>query len=303
MDKKAKSEFLVQIISTNKIIRSVNLVSELKSQEINFQISEGVVPTENDFDSGILHSKLITNLICQRKISKTEVGCALAHKKAVKNFSQSEYPFTIIFEDDAEILNNIDFERLENYLNVDSPRIVNLGWIPGYAVTYPKSIQTNNHFLTVVMPPTCAFAYAMNRPAIGKLLNQEKITDLADWPIQTFNQVEYAIPDRQWARATQDVNQSLIGIRTNERSLQIRFTFMSKIRLIFSFIILLPISRLAGLKISFMQAFNRILLKDLIYNYGLAQINSDRSNQIDHDRVELSMKLFKILKFFRLNQL
>ena len=291
----AKSKFLVQVISTNNIIRSTNLLKEISKQEIVLEISEGVIPSNEEFDSGKLHSKILTNLICQRKISKAEVGCALAHKKAIKQFQESDFEFSIIFEDDAQILEIFDFERLSNYLNVSIPRIVNLGWVPGYALTLPRNLQNDNYFLRVAVPPTCAFAYALNKSAAHWLVSADKVIDLADWPIETFNRVEYAIPRIPWSSAPQEPSQSLIGIRASKRQIKFVSKLISRFRLVFSFVFLLPLSRMLGSKISIRQAFSRIFIKDHFYNYGVARTNSVVFSTEDHGQVQIPLRISNFL--------
>lgn len=295
MPNDAKSKFLVQVISTNNIIRSTNLLAETSNQEIVLEISEGIIPSTEEFNSGKLHSKILTNLICQRKISKAEVGCALAHKKSIESLQESDFEFSIIFEDDAQVLEVIDFERLNQYLNVKIPRIVNLGWIPGYALTLPTNLQKDDYFLRVAFPPTCAFAYALNKAAAKWLLSSKKVIDLADWPIETFNRIEYAIPKIPWASAPQEPSQSLIGIRTSKRKIKFVSSMISRFRLVLSFVFLLPLSRILGANISFRQAFNRILIKDHFYNYGVTQINSALVPTTHHGQVEIPIKTSNFL--------
>lgn len=297
MIKKHKWNFLVQIISTNGLIRSSNLINELEKQSIYPNISPGVIPSTIDFDRGKLHSKIISALICQRNISKSEVGCALAHRNAINNFIESGFDYGLIFEDDAEILKTFDLEIISEFLSTEKPRILNLGWIPGFAIIFPKELQDSSQTLKVVTPPTCAFAYGFNQAAAQILSRNEKIIDLADWPIYTFGKIEYSIVNTPWVQASQDPENSIIGVRSKENLTTLNFKIRSRARLITS-VIILGIASIGDIvNISCKQIINRILLKDHFYNYG---VKNYEINQVKPGIAEIPMKVFRILRMLKL---
>lgn len=298
-----KTNFLVQIISINKLIRSKNLIDKLAAQNIEFKFSAGVIPDQSQFDSGSYHYIKISQLICQRKITKSEVGCALAHQKAQQNFLDSGTKYGIIFEDDAELIQAIDFNVVDNYLDNTQPRILIFGWIPGYAITHSEEIQNDSNLLSVVVPPTCAFAYAINRPAAKILTSSKKVADLADWPIYTFNKIEYAIVDKPWAEASQDPSQSIIGIRQST----INVTYISRLRGIFHLLVSLfgvfALSKINKLNISLVQILNRMVLKDFYYNYGVKIVKSNDPKVNQYGIVNLPIFQSKLIRFLKLDKL
>jgi hypothetical protein len=262
----SKSDFSVQIISTDGLIRSKNLEENLNLQHIPFKLSPGIIPSFSDYKDGKLHSKLFSNLICQRQISKAELGCALAHKVAVQNHLDLASKFGIIFEDDAEILRNFDFKVLGDYLQSELPRILILGWVPGFAVAYPTKFQTNKEVSQVLVPPTCAFAYAFNNSAAKILATNKKILDLADWPIHVFSKISFSIVKEPWVSASQDPDLSTIGIRYIDSEPTKASIFMSRIRLIFT-----------NTNFSPRQILTRLFLKDHIYNFGVNALRNTSS--------------------------
>jgi GR25 family glycosyltransferase involved in LPS biosynthesis len=277
----SKSDFSVQIISTDGLIRSKNLEENLNFQHIPFKLSPGIIPSFSDYKDGKLHSKLFSNLICQRQISKAEVGCALAHKVAVQNHLGLASKFGIIFEDDAEILRNFDFKVLSDYLQSELPRILILGWVPGFAVAYPTKFQTNNEVSQVLVPPTCAFAYAFNNSAAKILATNKKILDFADWPIHVFNKINFSIVKEPWVSASQDPDLSTIGIRYIDSEPTKTSIFASRIRLIISLVLLVISSIFTNMNFSPRQILTRLFLKDHIYNFGVnAQRKAASENEV-----------------------
>lgn len=298
-----RSLFSVQIISTNNLVRSNNLVEKLTDQNIPFELTPGIVLTNTEFESGSNHSKLISHLICQRRITKAEVGCALAHQLAQKKFLFSDADFGIIFEDDAEIIEEFDLEIVKNYLNCLKPRILIFGWIPGYSISYPQNLQNYSNVVKVVVPPTCAFAYALNKSAARILASSEKILDLADWPIYSFNKVEYAIVASPWVQASQDPSLSLIGIREAPNSVTVISNLSRKAKLIGSVFGVFFIARFQKIQISPLQIFNRMVLKDFYYKFGVKTLKSGGKSDSNHGIVSLSKFSVRILQFFRLDRL
>ena len=270
------SQFLIQIISTENVIRSNNLVRELNSMGLRFEISSGVVPKKTKFHEGSLHLKFKSKLICQRELSIGEVGCALAHRRAINSYLNSNYKFGVIFEDDAEIISNFDFDIIVKLLDSDLPVIIVLGWIPGFAIAKTPVDLFSDEPIELLTSPTCAFAYALNRSAAEIMTNnQEKIIDLADWPIYVLTKVKfYSINSKSpWATANHDPEYSIIGKRHGSISGSPKSVLMSRIKLVFSIVILLLFSLTRRLGASPKQVIHRVLIRDLLYKYGKRQSN------------------------------
>ena len=292
------SQFLVQIISTKDIIRSKNLKSKLVDFGLKFQISPGLVPDEADFHAGLLHSTFLSSLICQRSLSVGEIGCALAHKNALNDLLISDYKFGFIFEDDAEIISEFKLEEIVKLLNSNSPTIIMLGWIPGYAVAKSLHVPLNEEMIELITSPTCGFAYAINRPAAKLIIGtNKKIIDVADWPIYTLNRINYFATQSPWVTANHDPKFSIIGARSTSFPKSRVSVFLSRIRLIGSLVTLMLLSKTKKLDVSPRQIVHRLLIRDMLYKYGKSQLKIEVK---DNRAVPLSLKFQKLLKLINL---
>ena len=295
------SQFLVQIISTKDNIRSKNLNSKLTEMGLGFAISPGVVPNEMDFQAGLIHSASLSKLLCQRNMSLGEVGCALAHKNAMTNFLNSDHKFGIIFEDDAEIIADFDFDIMMKLLDSNVPITIALGWIPGFAIAKNPLDLLSEEPIELMTSPTCAFAYAINRSAATLMLNsQEKIIDVADWPIYTLNRVKFFSihPHLPWVTANHDPEFSIIGVRSTPIQSNPMSVLVSRIRLVRSVIALLSLSITNQINASPKQIVHRLLIRDLLYRYGTSQVNVDTTG---NNVIPLPLKFQKIFGLLNLD--
>lgn len=297
------SNFLVQIISTRGEIRSPNLLESLKNQKLNYTVTEGVIPNTDDYLQMKLHSPKLSKLINLRDMRIGEVGCALAHKKCSKLLVESEKTYGIVLEDDTEIIENFNFGLLEKYLNVEKPIIVILGWIPGFAIAYKSRISTSTKIFKLVTPATCTFAYALNKPAANLIISKGlEIIDVADWPINLFEKIEFLITDTPWATASHDPANSTIGPRSSISFINWRSRVVHAFRVILNSLIVFSYSRFRRLPISARQILHRMILKDLIYKYGISQI---QKSQVDQTVIQTGIifapkKLEILMKFLNL---
>ena len=292
------SEFLVQVISINNVIRSKNLESKLTEFGIEYEIPPEVVPDVGDFQSGLLHSASLTKLISQRTIRIGEVGCALAHRVAMINFIKSDRKFGIFFEDDAEIIAEFNFEALMHLLDSDTPIIVTLGWIPGFAISKNPKILPGEELIELITAPTCTFAYAMNQPAAKLMIaSHEKIIDLADWPIYTLNRVKFYAPRWPWVTANHDPELSTIGMRPTPLSKSPIGILVFRTRLVTSLITLVLLSKTNKLGASPKQILHQLLIRGSLHRYGVSQV---AENSTTNEVIPLQLKFQKILSLLKL---
>lgn len=293
------SQFLVQIISTEVTIRSKNLETELSKLGLKFQISPGVVPNEVDFQTGLLHSAAIFKLLNQRAASIGEVGCALAHRVAMHAFLNSNHKFGLIFEDDAEVISEFDFDILSDLLDSDRPIIVALGWIPGIAVSRNPQISVNEKLVELITPPTCTFAYAINRSAAKSIIGGNKrIIDVADWPIYMFNRVHFYAPRWSWVTANHDPKFSTIGVRSGPISTSPIGVLISRIRLATSLGALMLLSMTNKLGASPKQIVHQLLIRGALHRYGVSQV---ARNSTTNEVVPFPLKFQKLLSLLKVS--
>ena len=298
MKSNLSSEFLVQIISTSNVIRSKNLETKLTELGLKFQVSPGVVPNKVDFQAGLLHSASIFKLLNQRAASIGEVGCALAHRVAMNTLLNSNHKFGIIFEDDAEVISEFDFDFLSDLLDSDRPIIVALGWIPGIAVSRNPQIIDNEELIELITPPTCTFAYSINRSAAKLMIgSNEKITDLADWPIYMLNKVHFYAPRWPWVTANHDPIFSTIGVRSSPIATSAIGVLISRIRLAAYLVALMFLSITNKLGASPKQIVHQLLIRGALHRYGVSQVVE---NSTANEVVPFPLKYQRMLKLFKL---
>ena len=270
------SLFSVQIITINDIIRSENLEAKLTEFGMKFQISPGVVPDEISFHDGLLHSAFLSKLIMRRDLRIGEVGCALAHRNAITNFLNSDHKFGFIFEDDAEVIADFDFDVIMRLLDSNLPIIVSLGWVPGFAIAKNPTFHLDHEPIELITPATCTFAYAINRPA-GQLMvgSHKRIIDHADWPIYALNKVNFYATHTAWVTANHDPKNSTIGDRTAPILDSRMSILLSQIRLAISLLTLMLLSKTKRLDVSPRQIVHRLLIQDVVYEFGLSQVGKE----------------------------
>ena len=293
------SLFFVQIISTRNVIRSKNLELKLSELELQFQVSPGVLPSKNDFNSGLLHSAFLSRLTCQRNLRIGEVGCALAHRNALTNFVNSDKEFGLIFEDDAEIIADFNFEVISNVLDSALPIIIALGWIPGFAIARTPTLVLNEKPIELITSPTCAFAYALNHSAAKLMLSgSKKIIDIADWPIHALNKMSFYSTSSPWVTADQDPALSTIGVRTLPMSTGPVRVLIKRIELVSSLLTLIILSMANKLDVSIKQIMHRLLIRDMLYKYGKSQV---AENSTTNEVIPFPLKFHRLLKLLKIN--
>jgi hypothetical protein len=253
-----------------------------------------------DFQAGLIHSASLSKLLCQRNMSLGEVGCAVAHKNALTNFINSDHKFGIIFEDDAEIIADFDFDIMMKLLDSNVPITIALGWIPGFAIAKDSMDPLSEEPIELMTSPTCAFAYAINRSAAKLMISsQEKIIDLADWPVYTLNKVKFfSIHSHSpWVTANHDPKFSIIGERSTPNPSNLMSALVGRIRLVRSVITLLRLSKSNEINASPKQIVNRLLIRDLLYRYGTSQVNVDT---IGNNVIPLPSKFRRLLDLLKL---
>lgn len=292
-------QFLVQIISTKNVFRSENLGSKLAEMELGFKTSPGVVPNVNDFLSGLHHSAFQSKLLLQRKMQIGEVGCALAHRNALNIYLNSGHKYGIVFEDDAEIICTFNLDSIKNILDSNSPVVIALGWIPGFAIAKNPQDLYSEEPIELITSPTCTFAYAINHSAAELLINgKKKIVDAADWPVYVMKKVKfYAVHSNSpWVTANHDPKFSTIGERSGAISKSQITVLVSRVRLISSLLTLILLSNTNKLNASPKQIIHRLLIRDRLYKHGRSQSEGAVRNVV----IPAPLKFQKLLEILGL---
>ncbi len=270
------SQFSVQIISTEKTIRSKNLESKLNEFGISFQISPGIVPKELDFKEGLLHSAFLSKLILQRDLRIGELGCALAHRHAAANFLDSDQNFGLIFEDDSEVIAEFNLDMIKRVLDSTFPKLIILGWSPGFAIADNPTVPLSDEPIELLTPTLGTFAYAINRPA-AKLISSshKKVVDVADWPIHVLNEITFYTTASPWIYSNPEEEFSTIGGRSFLVPTSRISVLVNRIRLVSSLLTLMLLSKTKKLNVSPKQIIHRLIIQPMLYEYGLSQVDKE----------------------------
>ena len=136
-------------------------------------------------------------LLLRRRMSASELGCALAHQEVYARLIAEGLRSAIVFEDDARLLRALDLPALADLLAVEHPRIITLHAPSGFAVVDASRSHTGGAgelAFTAVVPPTTTTAYALNRSAVEVLVRHGRpISHVADWPIAAETHCEFLV--------------------------------------------------------------------------------------------------------------
>ena len=125
-----------------------------------------------------------------RGISLSEIGIALAHRHIYEKIIQEDYPWALVMEDDAIVIDSnllkIQVEKSITFPS-DTPNVILLFHHAKELVqSHSKSFFMNSRTV-----PSYAVAYILNKSAAQALLeSQTPISSVADWPLCT-HRVDY----------------------------------------------------------------------------------------------------------------
>jgi len=260
---------LIQIIGLSGSQRGALLKKDLANQNFGFTSNLGVIVNSCDYSNEAFHSSIVSNLILKRQITVGELGCALAHKEACERLinSLSDYSYSIIFEDDANLINKIDPEFFGSILMDPNPRILLLGWNPKFTLVSHGDDLTKSEFVRVVVPPTGTFAYALNLKAARLIAETSKVfTATSDWPIETYSKIQFfalSAPIVDWERAAGDSEIDRLDPRTNH---EIANTLHRAIVIVKSIIGLFAIKLFQRRNLSSRQILGCVIMRDLAFS-------------------------------------
>jgi GR25 family glycosyltransferase involved in LPS biosynthesis len=168
-----------------------------KLQPNNFTRIEGIYGNETDF------TNCSDIFITSRYLApKSALGCALSHRKAAETFLyQSEKPYALVLEDDANPVNsNFMEEVVASIANAPSDwEIIKLDYLPNFNMNIYSRIPS------VVMT-----AYVLNKNSARTLLNRIVYYHI-DIDLLFSSMVIYNNPTivfrQQWARTVKSNNQ------------------------------------------------------------------------------------------------
>ena len=115
-----------------------------------------------------------SNDLYGREMNAGEVGCALSHRKAYKEFIDSNEPYALFLEDDISILrdlNQLDLSAIDSVLQVFQPKALMLSGDYSYYKKKP---------IVRLYSAVGAYAYILNRAAARRILSLDPPCCVAD---------------------------------------------------------------------------------------------------------------------------
>ena len=133
--------------------------------DVHFKVIDGVITDRVLYDARYKTT--------QMPLTKGQIGCALAHLKALETAIEMDLDYVFIFEDDVEIIAenySVLKEWLDNLPPHDICLVTNVGSHQGLG--HDGRLHTNTNIGADLIQPTCPFgtqAYYISKPII-KLL-------------------------------------------------------------------------------------------------------------------------------------
>ena len=193
---------LLLVIGSQGKLRSKRLEHLVTNVKHFFFVDPVQIATENRLET-VVNEKL-SEVICGKKLSNSELGCAIAHKTArlEADFaiaSSGTFKWALFVEDDADLgidlfntisreLNNMDFK---------SPAIVNYDYRNTRGSLNFRKINQSETFRAARHLSPGTVCYAVNREGLQVLrrFGDAPIDCVADWPLQ-FSHLKVYIPNQ-----------------------------------------------------------------------------------------------------------
>lgn len=211
----------------------VNLVTSTARKKYMQELLDKYEFLEQDFveavDGRIFspeeRAKAFDDQTCFRRyghdIKGGEVGCTLSHFKCYNKLARSNEKFALILEDDITIIRNLnalDWNKVEEIMSIDEPRIMFLSGDYWYWDKKP---------VTRVFSAVGSYAYFINRAAAKRIVDKIPIpSNLADdWDVykqlgvKLFAVHPYMI-DANIADIPSDIEQEIFGHRKKNMALK-----------------------------------------------------------------------------------
>lgn len=153
------------IISWEKSPRRSVIEEEFKRQNLEFSFFSAVMGKE------LSESELRSYTVPEILLAPGEIGCAVSHLEALKDFLNSQDRVVSVFEDDVKLTSKLTEEQLEwigDYLNkLDEPALLLLRRSEH---AYKEECSFNGVSIYRAFTGTSAFAYMVNRKGAAAIL-------------------------------------------------------------------------------------------------------------------------------------
>lgn len=187
----AEQDYFLEVISLTKAYRNPSLPTQLGRLGEITTLQGGYVPSKKDLS---YVSNELTSGLWGGSVSSSELGCALAHFQSYRRLAKSSKLFSIIFEDDACLVSEFPIELLYKELVDQRPAIVLLGRNSFDTPIFSNLNKRTKSIYVDRVPPTGAFAYAVNKAAAEVLYSDFTnfgVRGPADWPLDSADKIVF----------------------------------------------------------------------------------------------------------------
>jgi hypothetical protein len=215
--KQLLDDLLLVVIGEKSNLRSRNL--EHLSDNVPNVLFVGPIRIRTDDRTEALVNERLSEVICGKRLSDSELGCAVAHRSARSEVEKilpmlNDIKWILFVEDDADIdavlLNRIRAE-LGQIVSTNA-MVVNYDYRnqnrPLNYMKKKKPFKSSKQFLAG------AVSYAMNRQGLKEIspFSELPIDSVADWPLY-FTRLKLLVSNQTWVKET--IGPSSIGERFN----------------------------------------------------------------------------------------
>ena len=184
--------------------RLVEEISSLESLEVEFLSALILGKLPDGYDQQLARA------LHHHDLLPGDVGCASSHLAAWTRVAKRSDPWTLIFEDDARI---VDLNALDNFLadlnNLDSstPTVISM-----YSENALVKTSNGSNFADCLMEPSFAVGYCLTRSAAEKLASTNaSLGFCSDWP--RASGVSFKLCKQFFVAHGDETTQSYVGNR------------------------------------------------------------------------------------------
>lgn len=191
----ANASFAVAyVIGLEEGYRGAPLELELGARGFDVQRSPGVLVGAEELLDPSVYDPSGAQVLMRRPLTRGEIGCTLAHRRAAGRMVEDRLDAALICEDDARPVGDWDAQSLPWDLLGESPTVITLFSHGRRTVVAPQPVREYGHgeqVWPVRTAPITATGYLINRAAAVKLSEPGPVRYVADWPPEFAARVRF----------------------------------------------------------------------------------------------------------------
>lgn len=159
--------YLINLKSAkNRLSRMADMLNEIGLHYEVIEAVDGRVLSQEEING--LYSRFKSWLVLNRQMTRSEIGCALSHKKAYRKFLATNEQSCVIFEDDiiASDMINDAIDLAQETISTERPEVILLSAFDEESSQAPSELGVYNP----IGFPWCTDGYVINRKAAELIL-------------------------------------------------------------------------------------------------------------------------------------